>query len=285
MERKYIIIIHSILLTIHIFGIFTSIILGDIAYDFGIYYRDVQGFWFSDDPYGEIEFYYLYYFYFLYAWIAFLDVLVALLIHIAFTHLTLYYVLKKIDLNDSNEKLWFITNLPLFFWFSITFNVNSIILFALLFYQVNKGKWYAPLSLLLAFYKATSILAFGFLFLINLIYDEKKIKAKELPMLGMVFGIVAISLLIGLENIVTNVATSKGFDVALQATHLIWVSYPFLILVKNLDFNEKQIRWVWTSYVVFWVIFCAVMLVVEESIMITMKSYVNQVLKFFGNLF
>lgn len=243
-----------------IIGIITGVMVGDLGYDFAIYFRDIHNFFLKGNAFEESNFYYLSYFYYLYAWVLIFDLLPALLIHIGLTQLCLYYVLKNVDYENSHERNWLYFNIPIYLWFSVTFNVNLLILFSLMFYQNHREKWYSPFILFLGFYKINSIPVFFLLFFLNGIYD-KKVNWKTLPALSVVFAIVTFSLFSSLGSITYNInegimvslkpdnsillSLLDGIMLSFSATHLIFLTYPLMIYTKRKDLSLRFVKRLW----------------------------------------
>jgi hypothetical protein len=255
-KSKLIKICLIITIGIQVFSYLLGIWLNNFGHDFGLFYRDVNGFWYGTGTYN-FGFFYLNYFYYLCIWML-IPSYISLIIHVALTNIMFYLILKILD-NDF-ENFWMYANLPLVLYYSIAFNTDVWVVFSLIFYQKYREKWWSPFFLLLGFFKITPIIVFGALFLINLIF-EKKIRWNQVPALAIVFGITAISFLTseGLMESAANfrnyIITDTGIDLIIQFSHLVWISYPIAVLWEYLELEEKKLRIFWIGFAIFSLIY------------------------------
>ncbi len=239
-----------------IFSYFLGIWVNNLGHDFALFYNDVNGFWRGTGTYN-FGFFYLNYFYFLGVYML-IPSYISLIIHIIVTDIMFYYILKSLE-NDY-EDYWMYANIPLVLYYFIAFNTDVWIVFSLLFYQKYREKWWSPFFLLLGFFKITPVIAFGVLFLINLIF-EKKIRWNQVPALVVVFGITAISFLTS-EGLLESSAEFRefiiadtGVDLVIQFSHLVWVSFPIAVLWEYVELDKKKLKYFWISFLIFSLIY------------------------------
>jgi hypothetical protein len=167
-----------------------------------------------------------------------------------------YLILKSIK-NDYQE-WWIYGNILMVYWWSMLFNTNIWIAFAFFIFQKYRDRWYIPLVLFFAFFKITSILAFGLLYLINLIF-EREIRWKQLPVFAGVFTVVAISYLTS-TGINESAITSEDLLIFLQVPHYIWWSVPILTLIEYKKYSMENVKKFWIIFCIFEIILCLVFL-------------------------
>jgi len=251
MEKKNLICL-GIIVGMQIFSYFLGIWVNNFGHDFALFYNDVNGFWHGTGIYN-FGFFYLNYFYFLGIYML-IPNYISLIIHIIITDILFYLILKESD-NDY-KNFWLYANLPLILYYSIAFNTDIWIVFSFLFYQKYREKWWAPFFLLLGFFKITPIIAFGVLFLINLIF-ERKIRWNQFPALLITFGIVAISFLTS-EGLLESSALYReyiiaetGVDLIIQFSHLAWISFPIAVLWEYIELGQKRLKLFWIGFLMF----------------------------------
>lgn len=224
-------------------SIFAQIIMGTpFGHDFRIFYRNVNGFWSGVDI-DQSDFFYLNYFYFLCFWMV-LPLYISFAIHLSITFTMFFLIIKNID--NKYQKWWFYGNSPMVYFWATLFNTNIWIAFSLFMFQKYRDKWYSPLILIFAFYKITSILAFGLLYIVNLIY-EREIRWKQLPVIALILGFVSISYLTS-SAIGEKVVSANDFFLFFQIPHAVWYSVHLLAYISYNQFPMEKIRKFWIYY-------------------------------------
>jgi len=253
-----------------IIGIITSIVrlINGIPFghDFRYYYREVNDFWTGGEIY-QAGFFYLNYFYFLCAWML-LPLYISFTIHLLITFLMFYLILKHVT--NEYQEWWIYGNILMVYWWGMLFNTNIWIAFAFFMFQKYRDKWYSPLILFLAFFKFTSILAFGLIYLINLIF-EKKIRWKQVPILGVVIGAVAISYFTS-TGINESAIAYEDLLIFLQVPHYIWWSIPILIFIEYKEYSIENVKKFWIIFCVFEIILCIIWLAFNANVL---ESFVS----------
>jgi hypothetical protein len=229
-----------------VISVILSIILCDVGFDFGIYYRELHSFWSGTTEWAE-RCLYLNYFYVMFIWVYFLPILPALIIHIIITDIL--FIAIMIELDDRYKDGWFLGNLFFTFWFGLTFNVNIWIAFSFLYFQKYKEKWWAPFFLLIGFYKFSAILAFGVLYLLNLYY-ERKIRFNQFPAFAILLLIVAIGVWNILIKSMANATFEGGLLKSIQATHFIWWTVPLIEFTRHKKYTVKKLLIFWFTFAI-----------------------------------
>ncbi|MFX1273773.1 MAG: hypothetical protein ACFFBP_12005 [Promethearchaeota archaeon] len=269
LNKKIIVIFLAIMVLVFIIGIITSFFRYFNGYnpghDFYYFYNAVQKFWLTGENLYEdniinlfqIEgYFYLNYFCIICFWML-LPFPISFSIHLIITFLMFYLILKNI--RGIYQEWWIYGNIIMVFWWSMLFNTNIWIAFALFMYQKYRDKWYSPLFLFLAFYKITSIIAFGLLYLVNLIF-EKKIRWNQVPALIGVVMIMGISYLTSTGINANNTLGSEMVLLLLQVPHYIWWSISILAFIEYKKYPIKHVKIFWIIFCVFEIILCLVFL-------------------------
>ncbi|MBN1800304.1 MAG: hypothetical protein JW891_02300 [Candidatus Lokiarchaeota archaeon] len=236
-------------------GIITSVVRlvngVPFGHDFRYYYIAVNRFWMGQDIYEVEGYLYLNYFCVLCVWMLLPEYL-SFTIHLMITFGMFFYILKNVK--NSYQEWWLYGNILMVFWWSMLFNTNIWITFSLYMYQKYKDKWFAPLFLLLAFYKLTSIIAFGILFLINL-YFERKLRKEIFPALILVLGIVLMSFITS-SGVGGNVVSYNDMLIFLQVPHYFWWSVPILVFIEYKKYPINKVKWFWILFCTFEIVLC-----------------------------
>jgi len=258
LSKNVILILSISMIITFIIGIITSVVRLNngipFGHDFRYYYREVNNFWKGGEIY-QAGFFYLNYFYFLCAWML-LPESISFSIHLIITFIMFYLILKSIK-NDHQE-WWIYGNILMVYWWGMIFNTNMWIAFALFMFQKYRDRWYSPLILFLAFFKITSILAFGLLYVINLIF-ERKIRWKQIPMFAGVFSIVAISYFTS-TGITESAIAYEDLLIFLQVPHYIWWSVPILAFIEYKEYSMDHVKKFWIIFCTFEIILCFIWL-------------------------
>ena len=263
-KKVLLILLVSIIITF-IIGIITSIVRLyngiPFGHDFRYYYREVNSFWTGGEIY-QAGFFYLNYFYLLCAWML-LPLYISFTIHLVITFIMFYLILRNIQ--NEYQEWWIYGNIIMVYWWGMLFNTNIWIAFALFMFQKYRDKWYSPLVLFIAFFKFTSILAFGLLFLINLIF-EREIRWKQLPVLVGVIGVVAISYLTS-TGINESAIAYEDLLIFLQVPHYIWWSVPILVFIEYKEYAIENVKKFWIIFCIFEIVLCIIWLAFNASLL------------------
>lgn len=239
---KWKILVLGIFLVFQAIGLIINLVYG-FPSDFDYYYRDVKHFWMGSDIY-ETGFFYLYYFYYLFAWIAFLPRVVSLFIFLFLSDLILWYIVSSIE--DRREMYWALGNLPFGFYFSVAFNVNIIIAFSFILFQKTRKKWYAPIFLLLGFYKVTPIAVFFFIFGINWYFEKfRNVDKKQILTYIFITLILIHSFFMSFTQIDNNLTQFGRFCPLIQLPHFFWISYPLNLFIRNKEYSLRKVMYFW----------------------------------------
>ena len=257
-SQKVILILLITMVITFFIGIITSVVRLNYGYSFGhdfrYYYREVNAFWTGGAIY-QAGFFYLNYFYFLCAWML-LPEYISFSIHILITLVMFFLILRNIK--NEYKEWWIYGNILMVYWWGMTFNTNMWIAFALFMFQKYRDKWYSPLILFFAFFKPTSLLAFGLLYLINLVF-EREIRWKQIPLLIGVIGVVAISYLTS-TGINESAIAYEDLLIFLQVPHYIWWSVPILTFIEYKEYSIENVKKFWIIFCCFEIILCLVFL-------------------------
>ncbi len=271
MNQKVIQILLVTMAITFIIGIITSIVRLNYGYSFGhdfrYYYREVNAFWNGEEIY-QAGFFYLNYFYFLCAWML-LPEYISFSIHILITFIMFYLILRNVK--NENQEWWIYGNILMVYWWGMTFNTNIWIAFAFFMFQKYRDKWYSPLILFLAFYKFTSIVTFGLLYLINLFF-ERKIRWKQVPVLAAVIGLVGISYLTS-AGINESAIAYEDLLIFLQVPHYIWWSVPILVFIEYKEYSIDKVRKFWVIFCIFEIVLCSILFI--PAIAFDFQSFIS----------
>ena len=168
-----------------------------------------------------------------------------------------YLILRNID--TVYEEWWMYGNILMVFWWATLFNTNIWIAFALFMYQKKREEWYSPLFLIFAFYKITSIIAFGILYLINLIF-EKKIRWNQFPGLIGILLITGISYLTSVGINTTNTFGTEMVLLLLQVPHYIWWTVSIMAITEYKKYPIKNIKIFWIIFTIFEIVLLVIFL-------------------------
>ncbi|MFX1237061.1 MAG: hypothetical protein ACFFAS_12585 [Promethearchaeota archaeon] len=225
------------------------------GHDFRYFYSAVNHFWTGQDIYSVEGYLYLNYFCILCVWMLLPEYL-SFTLHLLITLIMFYFILKNIS--NEYQEWWLYGNIIMVFWWSMLFNTNIWITFSLFMYQKHREKWYSPLFLFFAFYKLTSILAFGLLFLINLVF-EKKIKKEIIPALVLVISLTFLSYITSM-GVGLNVISYDDLLIFLQVPHYFWWSVPILSFIEYKNFSIDKVKKFWIVFCILEIVLCLVFL-------------------------
>lgn len=269
LDNKTIYILLTIMGIVFLIGIITSLVRLShgvaFGHDFRFFYQAVQNFWingknlYQDNVVSTFQiegYFYLNYFCVLCVWML-LPLPLSFLIHLLITIIMFYLILRNID--TIYEKWWMYGNIIMVFWWATLFNTNIWIAFALFMYQKKREEWYSPLFLIFAFYKITSIIAFGILYLVNLLF-EKKIRWNQFPGLVAIFIITGISYL---TSVGINTINTFGTDMLLlllQVPHYVWWTVSILAITEYKKYPIKNLKIFWIVFTIFEIVLLLIFL-------------------------
>jgi len=269
LNKNIIYIFSAIMCIVFLIGIITSLVRFShgvaFGHDFRFFYQAVQDFWVTGEnlykdniitPFQIEGYFYLNYFCILCVWML-LPLPLSFTIHLSITFIMFYLILKNID--TIYEEWWIYGNILMVFWWSTLFNTNIWIAFALFMYQKKREEWYSPLFLIFAFYKITSIIAFGIIYIINLIF-EKKIRWNQIPALLGIFLITGISYLTSVGINTTNTFGTEMILLLLQVPHYIWWSIAILAIIEYKKYPIKHVKRFWIIFTIFEIVLLLIFL-------------------------